>query len=108
MAVFAMAATLPRDGEGQKLPAPAWDASLSQAITSTAAQDITVAGRLWYEFVAVADCKGRLANDTNRASWPQFVLKAGVPFRGSNPSDTTTYKTRFLNLSGCTGDFRAQ
>lgn len=105
---LAVGPTLPRDGEGQKVQSPAWDATLSQAVTSAASQNIDLAGKIWYEFVAATDCKGRLMNTTTKASWPQFTLKANAPFRGSNPGDSATYRAKFLNLSGCTGDFRAQ
>lgn len=106
--VNSIAATLPRDGDGLKLQAPSWDATLSQAILSTTSQNITISGRIWYEFVASGDCKGRLMNTTTRANWPQFTLKASVPFRGSNDSLSTRAKAAYLNLSGCTGDYRAQ
>lgn len=99
---------LPRDGEGQKIQAPSWDATLSQAIVSTTSQNINIAGRLWYEFMATGDCKARLMNNTTKASWPVFVLKANAPFRGSNDATNTKAKAAYLNVSGCTGDFRAQ
>ena len=102
-------ASAPRDSEGYKLQAPSWDATLSQSITSAVSQNIVISSRLFYEFMSSADCKGRLMNDTTKASWPRFVIKANVPFRGSNDADSTKTKAVFLNVSGCTtGDFRAQ
>lgn len=100
--------SMPRDGEGQKIQAPSWDAALSQAVTSTSSQNIDITGKLWYEFVAAGDCKGRLMNTTTKATWPTFVLKANVSFRGSNDSLVSKANAVYLNVSGCTGDFRAQ
>lgn len=100
--------TIPRDGEGVKIQVPAWDATLSQAVLTNVSQNITISGRIWYEFISLGDCKGRLMNDAVKANWPQFAFYAKSPFRGGNWADSTTYKTKFLNVSGCTGDFRAQ
>lgn len=102
------APTLPRDGDGQKVFSPSWDATLSQSITSTASQNINIAGRLWYEFMASGDCKARLMNNVTKSNWPVFVLKANAPFRGSNDATSTKAKAAYLNVTGCTGDFRAQ
>lgn len=109
-AVGAMAAsTMPRDSEGFKIQSPSWDATLSQSITSAVSQNIVISSRLFYEFMSSTDCKGRLMNDTTKSSWPQFVIKANTPFRGSNDAVSTKAKAAFLNISGCTtGDFRAQ
>lgn len=108
VSAFAVGPIMPRDGEGSKIQAPSWDATLSELIVSTASKNFTISGKLWYEFVAATDCKGRLMNDTTKASWPQFNLYAKAPFRGSNWGDSATSKAIFLNISGCTGDFRAQ
>ena len=108
LAVSAYAATLPRDGEGQKVQAPSWDATLSQSILTTASQNITISARIWYEFTAATDCKARLMNTTTKATWPAFSLYAKQSFRGSNASNTASAKAIYLNVSGCTGDFRAQ
>lgn len=100
--------TLIRDGEGQKAQYPAWDATLSQLITGPVSQNVSLVGKLWYEFIPTADCQARLMNTTTKASWPKFTIYAKTPFRGSNPADGATYRAQFLNVSGCTGDFRAQ
>lgn len=108
LVALAAGPTLPRDGDGLKLQGPAWDATRSQLITSTASQNITVAGRIWYEFTPATDCKGRLMNTTIKSNWPQFSLYAKTPFCGSNNAVAAKATTVYLNLSGCTGDYRAQ
>ena len=106
--IAAGAASLARDSEGQKIMAPAWDALVSQSVTSSASQNLPISGLIWYEFQAAADCKGRLMNTTTKATWPQYTIKANTPFRGSNDALSTKARTVYLNISGCTGDFRGQ
>ena len=108
VSAFATGPTMPRDGEGTKAQSPAWDATLSQQITTTESRNFTLTSRLFYEFTPAADCQARLMNTTTKASWPKFTIYAKTSFRGSNPADGTTYRAQFLNISGCTGDYRAQ
>jgi hypothetical protein len=108
LAAPAFAASLVRDSEGQKIMAPAWDALVSQAVTSSASQNLPIASLIWYEFQPVADCQARLMNTTNKAAWPRFTIEAGTPFRGSNDALSTKARSVFLNVSGCAGDFRGQ
>lgn len=105
---FATGPAFVRDGEGQKAQSPGWDATLSQLVTGPVSQNLALTGRIFYEFTPTADCQARLMNTTTKASWPKFTIYAKTSFRGSNPADGATYRAAFLNVSGCTGDFRAQ
>lgn len=93
-----------KDLNGAVVQGPSWDPNKSQLITSSASQTFDQSSNFAMSFTPVADCKGRIMPTSAKGSYPQFTLYATSEYVHVMAKE----KPLFFNMSGCTGDYKAQ